>query len=326
MNILFIGPIFFDYEKAIKAELANRFKKVIFRCEIPFNSPYKYYALKRLFPKLTPKILKRYNQSLVDLAIKENIDTIFIIRGFGLTSVFFDAIKIANPKIKIIHYQWDSVQNNPNALMISSYADANFSFDLADTIKHPIFVHVPLFYTWGTLNTKYPHPDRITKDIDLLFIGAYHSERHKIIELAKQECRQQGLIVFSHIYYPFGSYIRNRLTSKTISRKDISCKKVCRADYYNLLCRSKVVLDIQNITQTGATMRTIESLSMHLKIVSTNGMLRNEKFYSDKNIKIWDLQSALNLKEVINTEFDVSKNEYVMDLNQWLTKLGLYND
>ena len=44
MNILFIAPIYFGYEKAITADLRSRNNNVIFRSEVPFNSAVRFYV------------------------------------------------------------------------------------------------------------------------------------------------------------------------------------------------------------------------------------------------------------------------------------------
>lgn len=324
-NILFIAPIFFGYEKTIKAKLEAAYDRVFFRCEVPFQSPVRFFALRRLSHKLAQVALESYNERLVKLVVEQKVDKVFIIRGYGLLPRFFEKIIEHNPSIQIVNYQWDSVQNNPNGLMISKYAHKNFSFDLIDVEHYPQFVHIPLFYTWDSVADADAIRKSSKQDIDLLFVGGYHSGRHKIVEQVRQQCANKGIVFFSHIYYPIGSYLRDRLTTRTINRKDISFRKVPRVEYYGLLCRSKAMLDIQSNTQTGATIRTIETLSMGRKLVSTNVTLEREQFYSPDNIEIWQTDKPLKIEEILTHSFDHSKDGFITNIDQWLIKIGVIN-
>lgn len=323
MNILFIAPIYFDYEKAITADLKSRYSKVIFRSEVPFNSAVRFYALRRLLPKMAEKAQIRYTKQLLEVIKREKIDRIFILRGYGITEEFLSKVCSQYPLIEIINYQWDSIQNNPNGLMISKYAHKNYSFDLRDTENYPQFTHLPLFYTWESLGEKKKDPDGLRKDIDLLFIGGYHSKRHLIVEKAREDCEKRGKKMVSHVYLPIGSYLRDRLTTKEISKQGISFRKISRQKYYDLLCRSRIVLDIQSVTQTGATIRTFETLSLGRKLVSTNEMLKQENFFISDNIMLWNPERELDIEKLLTTPFNHEKDEFILTVRQWLNKMGI---
>lgn len=323
MNILFIAPIFFDYEKIIKKILSSRYENVVFRSEVPFNSSVLFYALRRLSPKLAEKSLDIYAKQLLQVVDRDKIDKIFIIRGYGIRAEFLTLVREIFPQIEIINYQWDSLHNNPNGLILSQYAHKNYSFDLSDVVNNPQFIHLPLFYTWESLGDNRVLPDRFEKDIELLFVGGYHSKRLEIIELARKECERQGFKMVSHLYLPWGSYLRDRLTTKEIDRRNVSFKKISRTKYYELLCRTQMVLDIQSATQTGATIRTFETLSVGRKLISTNKMLKNEKFFSPSNIKIWTPDEPLDIEDLLKTPFDNSENNEILNINQWLERIGI---
>ncbi len=323
MNILFIAPIYFGYEKAITADLKLRYNNVIFRSEVPFNSAVRFYALRRLLPKVAGKAQDRYTKQLLEVIKKENIDRIFVLRGYGIKEKFFSEVHSQYPQIEIINYQWDSIQNNPNGLMIAKYAHKNYSFDLKDVENYPQFTHLPLFYTWEFLGEEVKKSDSFKKDIDLLFVGGYHSKRHLIVEKAHQDCEKRGKKVVSHVYLPMGSYLRDRFTSKEISKQDVSFRKIPRQKYYNLLSRSRVVLDIQSETQTGATIRTFETLSLGRKLVSTNEMLKRENFFMPDNIMIWNPEQELDIDKLLATPFNHEKDEFILTVGQWLNRMGM---
>jgi hypothetical protein len=322
MKLLLIAPIFFDYEVKIQKALQSQYHKVIFRAEIPFNSSFIYYALRRLSKSTAYFFLLRYNKQLLKLIENEKIDKIFIIRGFGLDESFFNNVRLGRKNIKIYHYQWDSLKIFPNGKMISKYADYNFSFDLEDVNSNKRFKHLPLFYL-SSENKKYSK-NNISK-VDLLFIGSFHSSRNEIVTKADTACKKQGLVFKSHIYMPFFSYLRALLTNNSVNFKDVSFRKISYNKYEEMLDKTKVVLDIPYAQQKGATMRTIETLSKGKKLVSTNKMLQSELFYSFNNIHIWNIDDELDLKGIISSDFDHSKDKYLYSLDEWLKQIGVLN-
>lgn len=323
MNLLFIGPIFFGYEKIIYNSLKSRYSKVIFKSEVPFDASYKFYALQMLSKSYANKSLAAYNQDLLRLIREESIDRVFIIRGYGLSESFFEELKKQHSHIEIINYQWDSIANNPKGLIISRYADKNYTFDIDDANRYPQFKQIPLFYAWDNSQAEAMQINGITQDIDILFIGGYHSRRHLIVKELKAICESQGLSMYSHVFISPGMYLKNILKGNIVSFKDISFKKVDRATYLGLLKRSRAVLDIQSVGQSGATIRTLETLSQGRKLISTNTSLQREKFYSIDNIRLWSPGSSLEIRSILDKPFDHSKDRHIPDVENWLNIIGI---
>jgi hypothetical protein len=324
MNILLIAPPYFNYEKYILSALKERYKKVIFA--------YKMYIMEwvplhnklyKIFPSITQKMIENYNQLLIDIVLSEQIDRILIIRGDNLLPMFFEKIKCKRSSIEIIHYQWDSLSINPFGLMIRNYADRNYSFDIVDCDTYPEFSYLPLFYTWPDADKINLSPDAVTQDIDLLFLGSSHSNRVAIVSRVEQDMEKNGIRFLGYIYSSLKEILYSVFMFKSIMFKNVHIKKVSRKDYYRLLCRSKVVLDIPWSKQAGATIRTIEALSLGRKVVSTNTMLKREAFFSEKNIQIWDPNTPLDISKLLISEFDHSLDSEILSLSQWLLKMGI---
>lgn len=319
-NILLIAPMFYSYEAIIKDRLELKYDKVIYQNEIPFNSPYKFFALRRISKSLADIALRRYNKSLCEIVTKNNISTILIIKGYGLLDSFFDWLVKEQPQVKIINYQWDAIAKNPNSLMISKFAKYNFTFDPGDVKHYTQFSYLPLFYTWDTIPNNMKS---ITykQNIDVLFIGSLHSERDKIVSYVKEYCKNNGLNMYSHIYIPFLVYLRLILSGEPIGVKGLKFYRLKRCSFYKLLSRSNIVLDVQFAEQTGATMRTIETLSLKKKLLTTNKSIRHEEFYSGDNIEIWDGRSPLDLNRLLNSTFDTTSFDRILDLDNWINKI-----
>ena len=88
--------------------------------------------------------------------------------------------------------------------------------------------------------------------------------------------------------------------------------------YQRLVEKSRCLFDLPSPTQNGATMRTIEAMSMQCKLLTTNKYLINEKFYNKKNIMFWPINNPLELKKFLSTPFDNNKISNILSLEEWL--------
>lgn len=317
MNLLFIGPIFFGYEKIISKELQKKASHVTFQCEMPLNNSGFYYFLRRISPLLSKKLIESYNKKLVNVLIENKIDVVLLIRGFGINTHFLEAAKSRG--VKIINYQWDSFDNNPNALVISQYTDLNYSFDLRDVRSNSKYKHLPLFYDWSTIDST--SHSQTAPLYDVFFVGTYHSQRLELVEKIREQCELEGLVMHAHIFHPFGSYVRKWINGERIPLSKITFKSLTRQQYFALLSCSRSVFDVQNQLQSGATMRTIETLSLNKKLISTNFHLREESFYDSTSIYLWNLESQFSIRTFLDTINQQKDSQKVLSVSQWLDML-----
>ena len=143
MKLLFIAPNFYGYEIDILNELKKRYEEVCYLNELPLGTTV-FTNLLHLFPKQISKtVYKIYNNKIKRLVLTKKFDVIFIIKGTVLSEELLTTMKHMPNKPFIINYQWDSLNNNPNANLISKYADKNYTFDFKDTKRGdytPLFV------------------------------------------------------------------------------------------------------------------------------------------------------------------------------------------
>lgn len=63
-------------------------------------------------------------------------------------------------------------------------------------------------------------------------------------------------------------------------------------DYLDVLKESKVICEFVQDGQIGLTIRTLEALFFHKKLITTNSSIINEDFYNPKNILIIKEQTS----------------------------------
>ena len=84
-----------------------------------------------------------------------------------------------------------------------------------------------------------------------------------------------------------------------------------------------MVFDVPNKNQVGATMRTIESLSVRKKILTTNTNVLNECFYRKENFCIWPNDDSAVLG-FMNGDFKEDSYNLINSLDTWLDTIFAY--
>ncbi len=288
VNLLLICPYFFKYEEAITTALENCKKKVIKINEIPYGSLF--FISKNVYKPASDLLIRRQEKRIQKLIKEHGIIEIMIIRGAFLPESLFTFIRETLPAIKIWHYQWDSIRNNPNALMIAEYADRNFSFDRKDCIDDNRFKYLPLFYS--AKEAMYMRNKPVKQTYDLIFIGSFHLFRFKQLAALKSYLKGQGVEFYFRVYVPPLVFIKYFLRGKIW--RNFDCLRFHKFDKSELLdatAMARCVLDLPSPTQSGCTMRLIESLAYNKAIITTNRNIKGEIFYRPESIRVVDFES-----------------------------------
>lgn len=311
-KILFIAPKYFGYYKLIQKELEKMDYHVDF---IPdANNNFLYIIIKR--NHLLLSLYKKLYCGLINSYIRNNSYEYIIVIG-GKLLLYNEWEKIlanANSTTKIL-YQWDSMKNFNYSSFIPLF-DRTLTFDRGDVDNNNRLEYLPLFYSEsGYCDNK------IERDIDLLFIGIWHSDRLQIIDKMYKIAQQHNKKVFFKVYYPFLSWLWIRLKKgKSMNSKFLIFKKIPLKEVNSLYLRSKCILDIANPNQTGITMRTIECVGANKKLLTTNTQIKKEAFYTEKNIKVFDRNNPKVDFQFIEESYEYPNREKY-HVSEWVKNL-----
>lgn len=325
-KILFIGPTYFGYEKDIIKKLNEFGAKVDY---IPENIDYInpiFSVINKLPSKLSSKFFEKYFLRLINRGKNDNYDFILLIRGKLISSGVLKYLKSEYPKAKFIMYQWDSIKNVDNVKNLFEYFDKIYTFDLSDYQDYSLVDNRwnfrPLFYVDDYKVNKKNYKDC---DIDLLFVGSYHSDRNLFLKKVNQYCKKNSLNFVDYLFIPKIYYFKRKITSnefRNIKLKDIKFKSLSRKDLLELIKKSKVIIDFQANNQTGLTIRTIESIGSKRKIITTNEEIKKYDFYNSENIMVIDKNfedSQLDIDFLSKEYVEIEKNIYEKySLNNWV--------
>lgn len=281
-SILLIMPKYFGYENIIKNYLCNEGAIV----EVVYEN-LNYYSF---FYNLVLKVFKKYNSKIYFNYYKKRItkssfDYVIVIRGETLYKDSLEYIKRMNPNAKYCLYQWDSVENNANAIRIAKYFNRVSTFDMIDAKKYN-WVYRPLFCSKFTKNRDH-------RTIDYCYISSLHSNRYIIAKKLKENYKCKGFIfLYANIFFYFKQkYLNKNESFKEVEFNEVKFKSLSLEEVFDILSKSNIVIDYTHPKQNGFTMRTIEALGNKCKIVTNNKNVLQSDFYNSDNVYVYDDKS-----------------------------------
>lgn len=287
-RVLFIAPMFFGYEKLIKAELEGKGAHVDYFNDRP-GADFLTKALIRIDRRLLAKKTNDYYEAILESTRDAAYDHVLIVRGEAISTAILKRIRTLHPAARLTLYLWDSMHYNQNARTILPEFDAVLSFDRVDVSKTPGMEFLPLFYAREF--------DRAADwqgafRYDACFIGTIHTDRYKVLEKIIGALEADGRKVFVYCYYP--SRILYQLRSlldpgfRRFARKYVDFHGMKLDDVVSRIAESRTVIDINRPDQRGLTMRSIEAVGAQRRLITTNADIVNYDIGGDGGVLIVD--------------------------------------
>ena len=290
-RVLFLGSPFFDYYRHIIGAFERRGYEVDHYNDRPSENPFLKGAI-RLRPTLVTAITERYQDSILAATKDQDYDLILVVNGKAFTPGFIEALRAQHPRAEAVLYLWDAIKLYPHVLGFADLFDRRYTFDAADAVEHPTFTLWPLFYTddYRAIGEDGPGTDF---EHDIVNVCSAHANRYTLMTWLVPALRARGLRVFSYLFLNRVQFAYNRLrldAFKGARAREFNFRPLSAADYTRVLRGSKAVLDVSHSSQSGLTIRTIETLGARRKLITTNADVTSYDFYDPSRVLLIDAE------------------------------------
>lgn len=325
-KILFICIEFYEYHINIQKKLESLGAQVDYFPPLPKSKTYQ--NIRRLFKKFgffnkINKIIQiQYENNIFEKIQSQSYDYFLLIGGKHLSSSFLPKLKNIQKNTIFLKYMWDPIVFFDNFNDTFHFFDKVLSFDPNDCKNDNRLTYLPLFY----LDEFNRNTIGINEDIDILFVGNYHSDRANVINNIKKEALKYNLKFYIYLYMPYIVWLKLKIFKKDslflIDKSDIKFTPLIKEDLLNLIQRSKSVLDVHIPTQSGLTIRTFESIKSGKKLITTNDSIKDEVFFNSNCIHIIDRGNIFLKPDFFNNKCSY-KIELIMQysLENWLLNI-----
>lgn len=315
MKILFLNLNFMEYDRKI-AEAMSQHGLIVTNYNYSPNPTPIHRLLRLITGKRAMQIATDFAQKkLIRLFQKNHYDVVFMTAGHRMKVDTLVRLKQINPSALFVWYSWDYEELVDNFSNKIQCFDIVYNFERRQAKKYGIGFK-PLFYCEPLGNTL--------KDIDIGFVGTYHSNRHDYIcrILDKYPDISSEIYILKHDERNSFNKVKDTLLGRKLYLEKYCHTKGLSYDRtIDITKRSRCVLDFPYIGQEGLTIRTIESLGAKCKLITTNKNIVNYDFYDSNNIYIIDTDNM----ELPDENFFSSNYKDVPDdiyqsysLNSWI--------
>ncbi len=272
---LVICPVFNGYEAQIEnclkknyknsmvfsyseSEFLNRYTRALLLIYRQVFRPLKhlecyYFGLNKIFLWGAKNLVDRLDEELVSLGV-ERVDSILIIKGFGINYKDFVFFKTKYQPRNINMFQWDAILKYPTIKGLYKQCNKVYCFQLSDAKKYNYY-YLPNYFVKET-NVSLTYK----KDVDVAYVGKFTLERYLAI---RNIARKNDKLVFD-----INIFTKSRLLNYILDRK-LLCKSPLTREKVNLLYnRSKSIIDMPIDNQTGLSQRFFEAINNECTYIS----------------------------------------------------------
>lgn len=185
-------------------------------------------------------------------------------------------IKKIHPSSKIYFYFWNLINEHNQHFLDEGIIDEFWTFDKEDARKYGIRYNSQFYIN----NIKMENKPKV---VDTFFLGR-EKERKEIVSTIDSKLRSRN--INSQIYL-----VPNHKTLFSY------------ATYLDKISESKSILDIVNPSQSGLTLRVMESLFFKKKLITNNLFISKYDFYNSQNIFILGKDKEEDLLDFINSNY-----------------------
>lgn len=298
--VLLICADFFSYHDSIIKTLEARGVSVVWWNDRVSNNP-----IYKIFLRIMPRLVSRLSTQVFTDQIKgleaNYILDVLVIKGEGLSSSAVRNLRKAIPNARFHLYLWDGIENVPMASELAPFFDNISTFDTYDAQRFG-WRYRPLF---ARNSNQAPASLSETWVYDCMFVGSLHSDRYSVLKNLVVSSTHLRMFVYGFIPGRLVWWLRHLLdwslwNSGVIK---ISTTPLTPKVIQEILNSSCAVIDIEHPRQRGLTMRSIETLMAHRKLITTNKNIRHTDLYHESRVLIIDRKESSISKEFLESSF-----------------------
>jgi hypothetical protein len=223
----------------------------------------------------------------------------------NLHSKVLKYINKRNKNIRIIYWYWDPVfRVGPAKKWMRNIAEI-WSFDPEDCIRYDIKFNTTFYFT----NISLP---KNNIQYDVFFIG---NDKGRVEYLQELEGKFNKLGVKGYYH----------VIAERIEKGKKQLKRISYLAYLEIVSKSKVLIDVLPIGQSGLTIRVMESIFLKKKLITNDHSIINHDFYSKDNIFILGKDNENELLQFVNSPYRELEDAIVKryEVSNWLERFKI---
>lgn len=225
----------------------------------------------------------------------------------------FKILKRKYPNIRRIMYWWDPIQKTISPNEVEDDTCEKWTFCKKDASRFGILYNPTFMPVSGKIGKE--------EEYDIVFVGSGHGKlyenREKILESLLEKCEKWRLKTSFHLW-------KGQNKEKCFSMKKVMNEQ----EYYDLVSKSKAILDIIEPSAAWMTLRPLEALYFKKKLITNNIDIIDEPLYDAENVFILGKNDIEYLPQFMSTPLkELNKDVYdYYTFEAWLDRFSSWKN
>lgn len=266
------------------------------------STNYLLYLIWKLFKKFNlPGQSLWYNHESKNIGV----ETIILIES-NLTLDFVKWIRKNNPSSRVVFWYWNIAQNTIDPNLIRDKSIEKWSFSEKDCERYGLLFNPPFYFNNIQLN-------QVENEYDLYFAGKNKGRLPMLLDF-KRRTEKMGLKTHLHIS-------PTKKIDLLFNRKDLK-PAISYNQVLDGVAKSRSLLDIIEVTDSGQSQRTMESIFFEKKLITNSKLIKNYDFYRQENIFVIGEDEMEKLPDFIRSPYLKIDDSVVRkyEINSWVER------
>ena len=279
MNILLIALHYHDYTLNIASELRSLGHQVKVHDIMPRTFFMK--SLRIVSTASWQKALDKHHEHIVELERENSYDLVLFIQVHQISHANMARFIEAFPASRFALYNWDSISNHDYRPYLSYFDDVS-TFDPEDAKTHGLH-YLPLFASREFQGLE--RRDQAKRAV--YFVGnIVNPARYGAFDAFRDYCKREAISLQAFMVCTPPVWVK--MFRAGYKPHGLAARPIEKAHFVEMVETSVAVFDFSNHAQTGYTMRIFENLCSGKKIITNNGRILAETFYSPDRIHVFN--------------------------------------
>lgn len=319
LRIAVVAPDFFGYGNRIKLACEGLGHQCLLLDERIGNNFMKK-ALTRLgiVQRIRAWRLAHVQQIAASL-VEFRADRVLILNPETMTASDIRRLRERLPNARFVLYRWDSASKKATGAELISVFDRSYSFDPVDCAAIQGLEHLPLFHSHEYFFEKDTAPHRYAAS----FIGTGRIRRIIVLSHLARKLRIEASDLFFYLYAPsLLHYIIFRAIAAvyrfpgTVSRTSIAYDR-----YQDIIANTRVNVDVEQDSQNGLTIRTIEAVFTGSPLLTSNANVTRYDFWDAFPVAVFSSESATLPTDRTASSATMRELFHKYSIHRWLNTL-----
>lgn len=240
--------------------------------------------------------------------LNDNSKKIFIFESL-ITRPYLKWLTQKKKSADIVIWYWNIVKNTINPNTIKDLPCTLWSFSRVDCAQYGLHFNPPPYF-WELAYQSEAQP------VDICFVG---KDKGRLTQVLKWKKLFESLGLITEFYItPDHPYNKNPNYSKPISYKQS----------IEVSSRAKAIFDYIETDNSGQSMRVMEALFTHKKIITNNKLVADYDFYCPENFFILNVDSIDRLQDFIKVPYREPTNDIKMryDFDRFVSRCWIKDE